>query len=216
MENSDLSSRLHEALYLNKGLEYKARDATNLLAEKEKDYVERAQHYWKINLNMEASTSEHKRTKNLLAAANDRLARWREKWYDSSASRKKKEDEMKAENEELKKKLKIQDELLKAHAQRRSYREDLEKSQKQLDDAKEELEELRVRAGVKKSKVGSTYKEDNDEVLLMHMDSLSEALDKRDVLISGLIERPDHPSTKALFEEVKRHNEKLKDLKFQD
>ena len=85
-----------------------------------------------------------------------------------------------------------------------------------MQEARAEIEDLKIQAGVKRSKNMTDQEGIQDEAFLLHIESLSEALSQRDDLIRGLIERPKHPDTVALFEKIKIQSSKLKDLRIQD
>ena len=157
----------------------------------------------------EASVKALKRVREDLAYAENKLGPWKE----AVKNLKEWKVKMNEENEKLKEKVKDQSgELKQAHEQRRSHRADLEKCQRQLKEAQAEIEELKIQAGVKRSKPIADQEEGRDEAFLLHIESLSEALNKRDSLIKDMVQRPHHPDTKTQFEEVKRCSEKLKDL----
>jgi hypothetical protein len=73
----------------------------------------------------------------------------------------------------------------------------------QLDKAQEQIEELKVLAGLKKSKLEEVFGEDDGNYYREHLNKLDGVIHKRNLLIRRLIESPDHPDTVALLAEVR-------------
>ena len=73
----------------------------------------------------------------------------------------------------------------------------------QLDKAQEQIEELKVLAGLKKSRLEEVFGEDDGDYYIEHIKELDGIIHKRNLLIRRLTESPDHPDTVALLAEVR-------------
>ena len=217
VENSEVTDLLHKAQFDNRRLEEKAHFAIKELETKQKDFNDRAHYCYKVKLNEEAVVSKCKDLQSSLRDADKSILLWQKKWKESSAHQKEMEKKHELEIEKWKKKLRNRDqELQLVQAKQKECSEDLEKNEKPLEEARAEIGELKIRAKVKKPRSEAVHGNVDEEVFYKHIDALTEALAQRDDLIRGLVERPKHPDTVALLEEVKIQSSKLKDLKIQD
>ncbi|KAI5430834.1 hypothetical protein KIW84_035096 [Lathyrus oleraceus] len=73
----------------------------------------------------------------------------------------------------------------------------------QLNKAQEQIEELKILAGLKRSKIEEVFGEDNRNYYMEHINELDGVIHKRNLLIRRLTESPDHPDTVALLAEVR-------------
>ena len=73
----------------------------------------------------------------------------------------------------------------------------------QLNEAQEQIEELKVLAGLKKSRLEEVFGVDNGNYYREHINELDGVIHKRNLLIQHLTESPDHPDTVALLAEVR-------------
>lgn len=111
-----------------------------------------------------------KAAKEQLGRAKYGLIERQQRWEELSDRRRQVEIEIRAENEQLKSKENEQHEALRL--------------------AEQEIVELKIRAGVKRTKEQDKYKK------------LEEAVKTRNLLIQGLTEHPNDPVTEALLKEV--------------
>ena len=73
----------------------------------------------------------------------------------------------------------------------------------QLDKAQEQIGELKVLAGLKKSRLEEVFREDDGKYYMEHINELDGVIHKRNLLIRHLTESPDHPDTMALLAKVR-------------
>jgi hypothetical protein len=73
----------------------------------------------------------------------------------------------------------------------------------QLHEARGQIEELKVLAGLKKSRLEEVFREDDGNYYREHINELDGIIHKRNLLIRHLTESPDHPDTVALLDEVR-------------
>ncbi|KAI5426344.1 hypothetical protein KIW84_031955 [Lathyrus oleraceus] len=130
-----------------------------------------------------------------------RCDRWQERWDAFSTSRKEKEEEMVTEltgqMEKLKTLLKEKNNELLCVRSTNGYITD------QLNEAQGQIEELKVLAGLKKSRLEELFGEDDGNYYREHINELDGVIHQRNLLIRRLIEFPDHPDTIALLAEVR-------------
>jgi hypothetical protein len=133
--------------------------------------------------------------------AQGKLAGWQERWDAFSTSRKAKEEETVAELtgqiEKLTTLLKGKNNELLCARSTNGYITD------QLHEARGQIEELKVLAGLKKSRLEEVFGEDDGNYYREHINELDGIIHKRNLLIRHLTESPDHPDTVALLDEVR-------------
>ncbi|KAI5427851.1 hypothetical protein KIW84_033036 [Lathyrus oleraceus] len=202
-EKSELSVKLQDCMHQFHEAEYQKGEAVRLQEEAERKLAVEVDFFRKTEEALGSSSSELRRVKQQLTDALGKLAGWQEQWDTFSASRKVKEDEMVAELTGQMEKLKIllkekNNELLCAGSTNGYMTDQLNKAQRQI-------EELKVLAGLKKSKLEEVFGEDDGNYYREHINKLDGVIHKRNLLIRCLTESPDHPDTVALLAEM-RHN----------
>jgi DNA repair exonuclease SbcCD ATPase subunit len=150
---------------------------------------------------LRSSSSELRRVKQQLVDAHGKLAGWQEQWDAFSTSRKAKEvdtvAELTGQIEKLTTLLKGKNNELLCARSTNGYITD------QLHEARGQIEELKVLAGLKKSRLEEVFGEDDGNYYREHINELDGIIHKRNLLIRHLTESPDHPDTVALLDEVR-------------
>ncbi|KAI5420327.1 hypothetical protein KIW84_044204 [Lathyrus oleraceus] len=172
-KNSELSVKLQGCMYQFHEAEYQKREVVRLQEEAERKLVVEVDFFRKTDEALRSSSSELRRVKQQLTAALGKLAGWQKQWDTFSASRKVKEEEMVAE---------LTDQFHKAQGQ---------------------IEEFKVLAGLKKSRLEEVFGEDDGNYYREHINELDGVIHRRNLLIRRLTESPDHPDTVALLDEVR-------------
>ncbi|KAI5431245.1 hypothetical protein KIW84_035422 [Lathyrus oleraceus] len=200
-ENSELGAKLQDCMHLYHEAEYQKGKAIRLQEEAEKKLVVEVNFFRKIDKALGSSNSELRRVKQQLIDAHGKLAGWQEQWDAFSASGKAKEEEMVAElagqMEKLKTLLKEKNNELLCARSTNGY------ITNQLNEAQEQIEELKVLAGMKKSRLEEVFGEDDGNYYMEHINKLDGIIHKRNLLIRRLTESPDHSDTVALMAEVR-------------
>jgi hypothetical protein len=200
-ENSELSVKLQDCMHQFHEAEYQKREAVRLQGEAERKLVVEVDFFRKTDEALRSSSSELRRVKQQLADAHGKLAGWQEQWDTFLASRKAKEEETVVQLTGQMEKLKIllrekNHELLCARSTNGYITDQFNKAQGQI-------EELKVLAGLKKSRLEEVFREDDGNYYREHINELDGVIHKRNLLIRRLTESPDHPDTVALLAEVR-------------
>ncbi|KAI5434666.1 hypothetical protein KIW84_021481 [Lathyrus oleraceus] len=200
-KNSELSVKLQDCMHQFHEAEYQKGEAVRLQEEAERKLVMEVDFFRKTDKALGSSSSELRRVKQQLIDVHGKLVGWQEQWDAFSASRKAKEEEMVAQltvqMEKLKTLLKEKNNELLCARSTNGYITD------QLNKAQEQIEELKVLAGLKKSRLEEVFGEDDGNYYREHIKELDGVIHKRNLLIRCLTESPDHPDTVALLAEVR-------------
>jgi chromosome segregation ATPase len=158
-ENSKLSLKLQDCMHQFHEAEYQKGEAVRLQGEAERKLVVEVDFFRKTDKALGSSSSELRRVKQQLTDAHGKLAGWQEQWDAFSASRKAKEEEMMAELtgqiEKLKILLREKNNALLCARSTNGYITD------QLHEARGQIEELKMLAGLKKSRLEEVFGEDD-------------------------------------------------------
>lgn len=168
--NAKLSEGLRKTLCAKKEAEREVQRLNELQKQSNERIAEDADYIRKVCSGEDILKKACKATKEQLGRAEYRLIERQQRWEELSDRRRQVEIEIRAENEQLKSKENEQHEALRL--------------------AEQEIVELKIRAGVKRTKEQDKYRK------------LEEAIKTRNLLIQGLTEHPTDPVTEALLKEV--------------
>jgi hypothetical protein len=200
-KNSELSEKLQDCMHQFQEAEYQKGEAVRVQKEAERKFAVEADFFRKTDEALRSSSSELRRVKQQLVDAHGKLAGWQEQWDAFSTSRKAKEEETVAELtgqiEKLTTLLKGKNNELLCARSTNGYITD------QLNEARGQIEELKVLAGLKKSRLEEVFGEDDGSYYREHINELDGIIHKRNLLIRHLTESLDHPDTVALLDEVR-------------
>lgn len=169
--NAKLSEGLRKTLCAKKEAEREVQRLTELQKQSNKRIAEDVDYIRKVCSGEDILKKACKAAKEQLGKAEYRLIERQRRWEELFDRRRQVEIEIRAENERLKSKENEQHEALRL--------------------AEQEIAELKIRAGVKRTKEQDKYKK------------LEEAVKTRNLLIQGLTKRPNDPVTEALLKEVR-------------
>ncbi|XP_050908424.1 uncharacterized protein LOC127122060 [Lathyrus oleraceus] len=169
--NAKLSEGLRKTLCAKKEAEREVQRLNELQKQRNERIAEDADYIPKVCSGEDILKKACKAAKEQLGRAEYRLIERQQRWEGLFDRRRQVEIEIRAENEQLKSKENEQHETLRL--------------------VEQEIVELKIRAGVKRTKEQDKYKK------------LEEVVKTRNLLIQGLTEHPNDPVTEALLKEVR-------------